>query len=937
MIIEFQIQVAAFLAGQKAAMQAKKLCPPPPRTLGPVQVVIDRFEFGANSLRHNEETEFTIFYDFLGETTGMDVKGFQTQLAQDVVVYVTSLNDILAHPNGDPDIVVPVRGTLVMDLDLFAIEQEVYFQARFKRLELGPLPFLPPNFDPKIIPLPITIDQILQMVNEQVASLIPSPAIPMGLLSLLPVAPSKTQIVNAGLSVDGQLQRISLRVEVGGGSVSPDAPWINFFNGFLPDRLAGNEWSIFLPAPYIEQTIQTALDRAIADVKPPEVQIFVGAHYSNADAHASIMVDILGIYDLPDPLGKLEVHPHIPIRISVPGLNTIQIDVGLPDIQEFIERLIPQWVRVFISLTGPVGALLGALIDSFVSDVKDPDLPANVVRTSPENLRFTKHVPLPQILNGLSPRLKTLLALDDGIALAGPLNAQTFTTATLAISSHPFKLEPPAINCGGAGIELVALFAQSPDLFDILRAQIFVEYDGTLPVYLCSLTPINDPRGVFPVGSLRQDSPQANATITVHPPVPPPQYYAAPYPCDILVKTTAGMRLIRIAPPPILTKQDVDRLRDALLVELGNCEQLVDPWFSHHRGYNPLWSVDPAHEIDVLHLWQVEVKGISEGETVTLADSALQSLVTGRGRAGQPVKVSALLPPSATPAKELSILRGAASAPAAALAAKVDTKAQHQALDQRGIAVRQQLLLQVGSISLGQPCQRLVAARIHGRVCVVAVLNEAATAFDITNPRSVYRIDHWHTPGIRGALNWAGRLLLFGESGLTAIDETGGQTAAACGCEAEGVLDAAAGDGLLYAALPDALGVFSSRLCRVAEVAMDDCRSVLRIGNRLVAAVEGGLAVLDLHHPRKPKVHSTCADWRVSQLRYGPATEPGLFAAILEDGTARLLRLHEHRLDEAASYPARPWFVDAVRVGDLLVRIVGNDLELAQLGASETL
>ena len=145
-----------------------------PIAIGPVQVVIDRFEFGENSLRHNQATDFTIFYDFRGQTTGINVAGFQTQLAQDVVVWVTSLNEIMAHPNGAPAIVVPVRGTIVMDLNLFALnpdvdeeaDPEVYFQAQFKRMEVGPLPFLPPNFDPKNIPLPISIDQILQMVNQ---------------------------------------------------------------------------------------------------------------------------------------------------------------------------------------------------------------------------------------------------------------------------------------------------------------------------------------------------------------------------------------------------------------------------------------------------------------------------------------------------------------------------------------------------------------------------------------------------------------------------------------------------------------------------------------------------------------------------------------------------------------------------------------------------
>jgi hypothetical protein len=952
MIIDFQIQVAAFLTAQKAALQAMKLCPPAPITIGGVQVVIDRFEFGANSLRHNQATDFTIFYDFLGETTGMNVAGFQTQLAQDVVVWVTSLNEIMAHPNGAPSIVVPVRGTMIMDLNLFPfnpeigeeVDQEIYFQATFKRMEMEPLPPLPPGFDPKKIPVPITSEQILQMVNQRVSSLIPSPAIPMGLLSLLPVKPSRHQIVNAGLSVDEHLQRIALRMQVGGGAVSPDAPWRNFFNGFLADQLGANEWSIFLPASYIEQTIQTAIDRAIADVKPEELQIFVGADYSNADGKAGVMVNVLGIYDLPDPLGKLERNPHIPIEISVPAPNTIQLDVGLPEIQELVDSLIPQSLKLFLRLSGPIGALLGALINSFVSDLKDPDLPPNVVRTSPHNVRFTKVMPLPQILNGLSPRITSLLALDDGIALAGTMNARAFTTAALEVISHPFKFQRPQIDCGGAGIELVALFGQSPDLFDILHAEIFVEYAGTLPVYLCSVTPVNDPKGVFPASSLRQDSPQTNTRITVHPPVPPKDYYDdGAYACDILVKTTAGTRFVRIPAPPVLNQQDIVRMRAELLVELGNCELLVSPWYKHFHGYDPHWGIDPLHVVNVLHLWQVEVNGLAQGETVMLAEADRQPLVTYHGRAGQAVKVSALvIPPGGE--RELSILHGAAPNQRGAPVGKVAAAAEAVTAcpgappaAKQGIAVRQQLLERVGAIGLGQPCLRVQAARIGGRLCVVAVLEDAVAAFDVTNARAVCRVGHWRMPGVRGAVNWDGGLLLFGENGLAMLDEEGTQTAAERGCEAEGVRDAAAGDGLIYAALPDAVRVFSTRLCPVATVPIEDCRSVLIVGGRLIAAGREGLAILDLTHARKPRMHTHCDDWGVTQLRNGPGTEPDVFVATLEDGSARLLRVHGEGIEEAASFTARPWFVDAVRIGDVLVRIAGNGLEIAQFGASKSM
>jgi hypothetical protein len=935
MFLELQMQVKAFLAAQKVVLQSAKLCPPDPIQVGPVKVVIDRIEFAANALRFNDAASYTVFYLQAGQTdpddaTGVNVDGLQTQLAQDIVVWVTSMGEVLAHPNAAPSIVVPVQATIVMDLSLFAIGQEVYFGSRFRKIELGSIAGLPPNFDPTHIPLPIDKDQILAIVQDRASKVIPSATVPVGLLSLLPVTPSKYLIVNAGFTVDITLSRIALRVKVGGGSVDPTGPWINFFKGFFDDRLGGNEWSIFLDADYIEQTIQTAIHEAIRDSVPDEVQVFEGAHYSNEDGRARIEVDVEGIADVPI-LGKLSVDPRVPVELTVPALNTIQIDVGLPLIQQLVEDLVPQSLRIFLRLAGPIGGLLGALLDYLISFIPEPDLPEQVVRTSPTNVRFTKTISLTQIQNGLSPRFTTVLALDDGIALAGAVLATPFTPATLSVTSNPFQLRKPSINCGGAGTELVALFGQSPESFDILHAEIVVESTGTLPVYLCSFTPLNDPLAVFPATSIQSDAPQTRAVATVHPPVPPQTYYDAPYPCDILVKTTAGVRLVRLSPPPKLTPEDITRLQALLLAALANCEILTAPWWEHFHEYDPEWSIDPGNVANVKHLWDVEVNGIAQGETVALTYAGQQSLVVYQGRAGQPVRVSALVAPVAQ--KELSILHGRAPNVFSAVA---EAFGAERPAPNRGIAVRQQLLRQTGAISLGQPCLKVLAARIGGLRCVAAVLKDAVVAFDVTNPMAVGRVAHWQIPGVLGALNWEGGLMMFGENGFVMVDDQGFQTSASSGCDAAGIHDAVAGRGLIYAALPNAVGIFSARMCLMATVPMEDCRSVLRVGGRLIAAGKDGIAIVDSTNICKLQVHSHCGDFPATRLLNAPGTEPDEFVAMLNDGSARLLRICDDGIKEAASFPEKPWFVDAVRTGEVLVSIAGNQLEIAQFGASAT-
>jgi hypothetical protein len=127
------------------------------------------------------------------------------------------------------------------------------------------------------------------------------------------------------------------------------------------------------------------------------------------------------------------------------------------------------------------------------------------------------------------------------------------------------------------------------------------------------LSVINDPLGVFPSSAIRANSSVGPFAITLDVPVPSNAYYAQPYPCDVLVTTTGGTRLVRLAPPPVLAAQDITRLTAELLARVADCEQLVSPWFHEHKGYDPHWSVDPAFFTDVTHLWQVEVSGLPPG------------------------------------------------------------------------------------------------------------------------------------------------------------------------------------------------------------------------------------------------------------------------------------------------------------------------------------
>jgi hypothetical protein len=167
-------------------------------------------------------------------------------------------------------------------------------------------------------------------------------------------------------------------------------------------------------------------------------------------------------------------------------------------------------------------------------------------------------------------------------------------------------------------------------------------------------------------------------------------------------RPSGGTRVIRFNPPPLVTEQDYSRLAAELLVKIGDCQQLVDPWFRLHRGYNPGWSPRPPEGVAVKHLWQVVVSGLPAGEMVALVDSAGQELMTANGTGAAPVRLSALVAPGGE--RELSIARIGAwtrdiQLPGPELTNQPSTT-QDLGTTRRGLEVRQTPLVHLNSIPL---------------------------------------------------------------------------------------------------------------------------------------------------------------------------------------------------------------------------------------------
>ena len=94
------------------------------------------------------------------------------------------------------------------------LEHDCNLLAHISAVEWGPQPFLPPNFSPLSTLPPDIVDQIKAFMLQQLRLFAPGGTVPVGLSAL----PKQMRFINAGMSVDAQMQFIAIRVQVGGGS-----------------------------------------------------------------------------------------------------------------------------------------------------------------------------------------------------------------------------------------------------------------------------------------------------------------------------------------------------------------------------------------------------------------------------------------------------------------------------------------------------------------------------------------------------------------------------------------------------------------------------------------------------------------------------------------------------------------------------------------------
>jgi hypothetical protein len=475
-----------------------------------------------------------------------------------------------------------------------------------------------------------------------------------------------------------------------------------------------------------------------------------------------------------------------------------------------------------------------------------------------------------------------------------------------------------------------------------LSAGLNITADSLAPIYLLDAHVINDPLGVFATALNIQGS-QAPVTITMDFGYPGDVYFQKRYPCEILIATTGGERLVSIPPPPPLTQQEIERLSKLVDSQISNCSQLVTNWFQG-TVFNPRWLVDPGPgDRAVDHYYEFVVNGLATGEVVTIIDNTRNALVRGVAIRGEGLRVSAVVAPAEV--DEVGLLRvtnreGTEDDLVGIFGSIINTIKASEKATARGVGVTEQLILPAAAIPLPASCLRLAAAYSDGVPCAIAVLPDRLMTFDLSVPSTPVLRLSVSIAGLRGVLTSSTSLIAFSDNGFYQVDSQGARPAA-CGCGGETrVFGAVRAGNTIYAVTDAGIELFSSRFSRLLVIPLDATGPIARAGNNLVAAIHKGLAVFSIARPTRPGRKEDFEISGVQDLVMPPGGVGQTLLAVVKTGRAKLVDFS--RGDDArvvADYPQFPWYIGSARLGNLFLKldVARSTIQVSLFGNSQLL
>jgi hypothetical protein len=437
-----------------------------------------------------------------------------------------------------------------------------------------------------------------------------------------------------------------------------------------------------------------------------------------------------------------------------------------------------------------VGALIGSLVIINQPGTAPPPQ-QGCVQPDPNQDRFvcTLSPDLGGLFSGGLPEFVGYLGLPDGLAIFGKVFWNQRLGRMYQVTgadTPPFVLGAAHFSCASIGPATLALVTQNPADYTtyVATADLTLEpfaIDPNAPNEVVSVSPraadlipptfcsalvraADDPLNVFsPNLKLDASDPRfPSITVTVPLSQVPAAYFAGtPYPCVLVVNTSAGARILTL--PPI-TQANPDQVKSAALnAWAGRVSECYAKWVQ----YNPKWAIDPPDDIAVLHSWEVQAAALRAGEAVQLVGRGGSAVAGSIADRSGTARISVLLAPEAYDG-QLGVLYQSPSAPAAAAAALAPGTLPPGPFVR--IDVKQTQWLQRAVVETGEPLLGLAPLLVGGRAALLAVGPSGVTLYDLSGSGDPRIVARRALRGLAGAATAAdSRVLGWGARGVIGL------------------------------------------------------------------------------------------------------------------------------------------------------------------------
>lgn len=680
--------------------------------------------------------------------------------SQDVTVNIVQLSDLVTNDSA-PSSTIPVPFTVTFDLRFDVSGSSTAFTLTYQ----------------SVTSAVASADQLNQLDAILKANLPPqTEALDLvALTSGLGVVGSPAQ-AGAGVSKDGSL--VEFRLELTSVAASDNLiAWEGFF-GSGPDTnfvaSHGDDWALWMTVDGLEESLSALFKNGLkgstsfrldSDVnvswKPstPELDVTFNGDVINActcfwstiDVNVDVTVTIR--FSIENGLVRYDIHTdhssnqwelfccELTSALFWPVIGAIMMGGGDIDVGDYLLG----W------LGGPLGVFIAGIVAASTQSTPIPSSALPATCTKDDDSDFHCFIALPADGPPPSscdpPRIDsrvptTIFGSGAGVVLPGILtiagtdSIHRASQPTLNCEVTDFAWSFPAPTCSGVEGSLT------------MSAAVVLTGTGEIPLRFCSATVIGDNAAAYQP-YLTVGYSYCPMVVTVRVDVPAGMPDAGP--CEVLVQTTGGARVVTLHPLPQPTPEQLKQWQNAVEKwRLENCFTRLDPWYRLFHRLNPKWLVDPPVDVGdperEAHVWQVVMAGAVAGDVIrastpegevlgesqvdaagtarlAVVTSPLGSTTAGRVVADNPGSSGGSRKSAAGSELTLERVRsGASASPGHAVSIE--------------IMIKQILVLEQAQLLAGRSPQAVLLISRGGSPALMVTHEGAISTFDLTNAAS---------------------------------------------------------------------------------------------------------------------------------------------------------------------------------------------------------